>query len=103
MTTHDAPTIVDLYVRLSDLRMEDLNADGEAKGLVEHERVLRERADAHRWTVGEVIVENDMTGGKPKPASAYKRRKVVTPGRCRDRCGSPMAAPTRRSRWRGSW
>ncbi len=59
--------------------MEDLNAHGEAKGLVEHERVLRDRADAHRWTVGEVIVENDMTGGKPKPASAYKRRKVVLP------------------------
>src|SRR6266545_14873 len=79
MTTHDAPPIVDLYLRLSDLRMEDLNAHGEAKGLVEHERVLRDRADAHRWTVGEVIVENDMTGGKPKPASAYKRRKVVLP------------------------
>jgi len=79
MTTHDAPPIVDLYLRLPALRMEDLNAHGEAKGLVEHERVLRDRAHAHRWTVGEVIVENDMTGGKPKPASAYKRRKVVLP------------------------
>src|SRR5215468_4650236 len=79
MSTHDDPPTVDLYLRLSDLRMDDLNAAGEAKGLVEHERVLRERAQAYRWTVGEVIVENDMTGGRPKPASAFKRRKVVLP------------------------
>jgi site-specific DNA recombinase len=79
MSTPDGPPIVDLYLRLSDLRLEDLNAAGAAKGLVEHERVLRERAEAYRWTVGEVIVENDMSGGKPKPASAFKRRKVVLP------------------------
>jgi len=59
--------------------MDDLNAAGAAKGLVEHERVLRERAEAYRWRVGEVIVENDMSGGRPKPASAFKRRKVVLP------------------------
>jgi len=69
--------VVDLYLRLSDLRVEDLDGDGAAKGLVEHERVLRERAAALGWPVGQVIVENDMSGGRPKPASAFKRRKVV--------------------------
>ena len=73
----DPPAVVaDLYLRLSDLRVEDLNSDGESKGLVEHERLLRRRAGALGWTVGEVIVENDMINGKPKPASAFKRKKV---------------------------
>src|ERR1700755_2267046 len=71
------PVIVDLYLRLSDLRLEDLNAAGDSKGLVEAERVLTGRAAVYGWTVGEVIIENDMSAGRPKPASAYKRRKVV--------------------------
>ncbi|WP_305036210.1 recombinase family protein [Micromonospora sp. Llam0] len=64
---------------MSDLRVEDLNSDGESKGLVEHERLLRDRAGQLGWTVGEVIVENDMANGKPKPASAFKRRKIRLP------------------------
>jgi hypothetical protein len=79
MSADGGPVVVDLYLRFSDLRVEDLNAAGEARGLVEHERVLRGRAEGYRWRVGEVIVENDMSGGKPKPASAFKRRKVVLP------------------------
>src|SRR5260370_42659387 len=69
----------DLYPRLSDLRDTDLNGDGEAKGLVEHERLLRDRARVLGWPVGQVIVENDMSSGRPKPASAFKRRKVTLP------------------------
>ncbi|GAA3194054.1 recombinase family protein [Dactylosporangium siamense] len=75
MTSANAP--MDLYLRLSDLRTEDLNEDGLSKGLVEHERLLRERAKREGWTIGKPVIENDMKGGKPKPASAFKRRKVT--------------------------
>ncbi|GLZ01711.1 recombinase family protein [Actinoplanes sp. NBRC 103695] len=75
----ESTTIADLYLRLSDLRADDLYEDDQSKGLVEHERQLRERAARLHWTVGEVIIENDMRGGRPQPASAYKRRKVRLP------------------------
>lgn len=72
-------TVADIYLRFSDMRTDDLNDDGKGKGLVEHERVLTEFLARLGWVRGQVIVENDMTGGKPKPASAYKRKKVTMP------------------------
>ena len=66
--------LVDLYLRLSDLRKEEA-LDG---------REARLRAEAGRlgWTVGRVVVENDIdpATGTAKPASAWKRRKITTPG-----------------------
>jgi site-specific DNA recombinase len=45
-------------------------------------------AAPRRWIVARVVVENDLLNdGKPKPASAYKRRIV------RDRNGSPVIDP----------
>lgn len=67
-----------LYLRLSDLRDDDLNADGEGKGLVNQERQLREYAARLGWTVTRVIIENDMQPGTRR-ASAFKRRKIKLP------------------------
>src|SRR5260370_6396782 len=80
-TQHGATTVADLYLRLSDARREEA-LDGREAGL---------RAEAARlgWTVGRVIIENDMTpvngngngngNGSLRPASAFKRRKITTP------------------------
>lgn len=77
MSVNRAP-IADLHARLSELRAEDLNEAGASKGLVEHERLLREFVGRLGWRVGEVIIENDLTDdGRPKPASAYKRKRVL--------------------------
>lgn len=115
-------TTADLYLRLSDFR-------GDADGFAPRERKLRAEAKRLGWTVGRVVIENDVlngdgngngsatstdryrsvdiegssgdpngsvdvkkgTGGtsgqvinlnnlvRPRPASAFKRRKVVTP------------------------
>ena len=67
-------TLTDLYLRLSDLRNEEA-LDG---------RVDKLRAEAGRigWTVHRVVIENDMVvngGGKLRPASAWKRKKITTP------------------------
>jgi DNA invertase Pin-like site-specific DNA recombinase len=62
----------DIYLRLSDARIEEAFDGREAK--------LRTYADVLGWTVHRVITENDVyPDGKPKPASAWKRRKVLTP------------------------
>src|SRR5579871_4523585 len=64
-------TTADLYLRLSDPAEEAL--DG---------REARLRAEAARlgWTVHRVVVENDTDpAGRPLPASAYKRKRFVTP------------------------
>jgi site-specific DNA recombinase len=72
-----ANVIADLYIRYSDMRAEDLREDGSARNIVEAERVLRERVAQIGWTVGEVLVENDMRpDGTIKPASAYKRKTI---------------------------
>src|SRR5260370_9996213 len=78
-TQHGATTVADLYLRLSDARREEA-LDGREAGV---------RAEAARlgWTVGRVIIENDMTpvngngngNGALRPASAFKRRKITTP------------------------
>jgi DNA invertase Pin-like site-specific DNA recombinase len=66
-------TAADLYLRLSDARLEGALDGREAKL----------RADARRrgWTVAEVVIENDVDPeGKLLPATAFKRKKVRTPG-----------------------
>ncbi len=67
-------TLADLYLRLSDLRNEEA-LDG---------RVDKLKAEAGRigWTVHRVVIENDMVvngGGRLRPASAWKRKKITTP------------------------
>ncbi|MGH3646935.1 MAG: recombinase family protein [Micromonosporaceae bacterium] len=69
------PHRADLYVRLSELH------DDHAASLTDQERRLREHAGRLGWGVRRVVVENDINGdGRPKPASAFKRRKVAVPG-----------------------
>lgn len=73
-------TNADLYVRYSDLRIENITESGEAKNITNAVKLLRERSTQYGWHVGEVIIENDVTGdGKLKPASAYKRKKITLP------------------------
>jgi DNA invertase Pin-like site-specific DNA recombinase len=66
-----------IYLRLSDFRDDDDGFDG---------REARLRAEAGRlgWAVDRVVVENDVIpggngNGRSRPASAFKRRKIVTP------------------------
>jgi DNA invertase Pin-like site-specific DNA recombinase len=69
-----------LYLRLSDLGKDDLNADGEAKTFGARETALRELAARLGWTIVKVIIENDVArreGGKQRNASAFKRRKII--------------------------
>jgi len=70
-----AETLADLYLRLSDARLEEALDGREAK--------LRAQAADLGWTVYRVIVENDMVPGNGngvlRPASAFKRRKIRTP------------------------
>jgi DNA invertase Pin-like site-specific DNA recombinase len=70
-TTHTA----DLYLRLSDARLEEALEGREAK--------LKARAAELGWAVHRVIKENDMVPGNGngalRPASAWKRRKITTP------------------------
>lgn len=69
-----------IYQRQSEMRPGDLYPDGTSKALVEGERVLCNLVAAKGGTVVDVIVENDLTkSGRLRPASAYKRRKVVLP------------------------
>ena len=70
-----AETLADLYLRLSDLRLEEQLDGREAR--------LRATAADYGWTVYRVIIENDMVpangDGTRRPASAFKRRKIRTP------------------------
>jgi DNA invertase Pin-like site-specific DNA recombinase len=60
----------DLYLRLSDIRKEEALDGREAK--------LKAEAARLGWIVRRVVIENDMTAdGKPKPASAWKRKKIT--------------------------
>jgi DNA invertase Pin-like site-specific DNA recombinase len=65
----------DLYLRLSDLRVEDDFEKRKAK--------LTAFANALGWTVFRVIVENDLmparSNGKIPMASAFKRKRIKTP------------------------
>ena len=71
-------TDTDLYVRLSDLRIEEA-LDGRV-------RKLQTEADRLGWRVPAdgVIIENDLTpdgngNGQARPASAFKRKRIRTP------------------------
>jgi site-specific DNA recombinase len=62
----------DIYLRLSDARFEEAFEGREAK--------CKAFAAAIGWTVHRVVTENDVfPDGRPKPASAWKRRKIRTP------------------------
>ena len=77
-------TAADLYLRLSDLRAEDLEADGTSASLAHKETQLRGLAARLGWDVRRVVIENDAPelagrNGKSRNASAFKRRKIRTP------------------------
>ena len=64
----------DLYLRLSDFRDD---SDG---SFAAREAKLRGEAARFGWTVARVVIENDVTDGdKPRPASAFKRKRITTP------------------------
>ncbi len=71
--TEHQKTSADLYLRMSDLRGEDTFEAREA--------ALRARAAGLGWSVARVVVENDVNGngGRARPASAFKRKRIVTP------------------------
>jgi hypothetical protein len=59
----------DIYLRLSDARLEEALDGREAK--------LRAEADRLGWDVHRVVIENDLSpNGK---ASAFKRKKITLP------------------------
>lgn len=64
-------TYVDLYLRLSDGR-------GLAS-MESRERALKAEAKRRGWQVRNVIVENDLSPGKSRNASAFKRRIITLP------------------------
>lgn len=65
-------TETDLYLRLSDGRIEEALDGREAK--------LRSEAERLGWTVRRVVIENDiLPDGRLRPASAFKRKKITTP------------------------
>lgn len=68
-----------LYLRLSDIRAEDLDANGVERTFALREQAMRERAVALGWTVAHVIRENDVPGkdGRMRSASAFKRKRIV--------------------------
>src|SRR5438552_5290724 len=66
-----------LYLRLSDFH-------DDSDGFSGREKRLRAEAQRLGWTPARVVVENDVIpnangNGRSRPASAFKRRKVVTP------------------------
>ncbi|QWF78661.1 hypothetical protein HUW46_02059 [Amycolatopsis sp. CA-230715] len=70
-----------IYLRLSDLRDDDLDDNGDGKTFSSREQKLREFAARQGWDVFKVIIENDLNrkNGKARNASAFKRRKVLLP------------------------
>ncbi len=70
-----------IYLRLSDLRDEDLNEAGDGKTFQAREEKVRTLAKHLGWTVVKVIIENDIDrkNGKARNASAFKRKKVTLP------------------------
>lgn len=70
------------FARLSDLRLLDLDEDGQAKGNIDQEQRILDYAKRIGWKVTRVIVENDLVrraDGSIKGGSAFKRRKVHLP------------------------
>lgn len=86
LTSENTVHLAIIYLRLSDLREADLRRGGKEKMTIEEhlalrEKALRELARRLGYRVWRVIVENDVNPktGKPRPASAFKRRKVRLP------------------------
>ncbi|WP_432836164.1 recombinase family protein [Dactylosporangium sp. CA-092794] len=79
----ESPTLVDLYLRLSDAR-------NEKGSFAEREAKLREHAQRRGWAVTRVVIENDEMPGGSKSASAFKRRRITLPdGRIKVRVYRP--------------
>ncbi|WP_344419433.1 recombinase family protein [Amycolatopsis minnesotensis] len=76
-----SPVQAIIYLRLSELRDDDLNENGDGKTFSSREKKLRDLADRLGWEVVKVIIENDINrkNGKARNASAFKRRKVTLP------------------------
>jgi site-specific DNA recombinase len=70
-----------LYIRLSEVREEDLNAAGVERTFADREAKMRERVAMLGGEVVKVIRENDRTArnGKMRSASAFKRKRIVLP------------------------
>lgn len=82
MTAPAAPVLADLYLRLSDLRDDELDDDGRSTGLLHHEHELRATAASLGWRVARVIVENDRKRGRDgriRGVSAYKTKLITLP------------------------
>lgn len=85
------PPTVDLYLRLSDLREEDLDETGTGKTFRARGEKLAQFVTSLGWRVGEIVVENDeadkvrkLKNGRivirrVRGVSAFKRRRVVHP------------------------
>jgi DNA invertase Pin-like site-specific DNA recombinase len=84
--TASTSTETTIYLRLSDFR-------DDSDGFAGREARLRAEADRLGWHVRNVVIENDVTparNGRARPASAFKRRKMVTPsGRTEMRVDRP--------------
>jgi len=66
-------TDCDVYLRLSDFRDDSDSFDG-------RERKLRAEAARLGWAVSRVVIENDLAAtGRGRPASAFKRKRIITP------------------------
>lgn len=76
-----APIRAIIYLRLSDLRDDDLDETGAGATFSDREQELRDFADELGWDIAEVIIENDVSSrdGKHRNASAFKRRVVTLP------------------------
>ncbi|WP_103344028.1 recombinase family protein [Amycolatopsis sp. CA-126428] len=68
-----------IYLRLSDLKADDLDEHGNGKTFNSREQKLRKLAERLGWGVFKVIIENDVNrkNGKARNASAFKRRKIT--------------------------
>src|SRR5262249_15678710 len=68
-----------LYLRLSDLRDDDLAEDGTGKTFSDREAELRDFVENLGGEVVKVIVENDVStrDGKHRNPSPFKRRQVT--------------------------
>lgn len=68
-----------IYLRLSDLREEDLDEFGLEKTLDMREQELRELAEDLGWSVVGVLKENDVGGPEQRGVSAFKTKWITLP------------------------
>ncbi|GAA0632571.1 recombinase family protein [Kutzneria viridogrisea] len=71
-----------IYLRLSDLREDQLTADGTVESFEDREQQLRKLAARLGWTVVDVVQENDLArdkNGKSRGVSAFKRKRITLP------------------------